>query len=310
MPIYVAVCGAKISCKQAEGQIGDNTVKGTTDEEATGCNGSILTENDFVKDENLFNFNAVCKLNQHKITGKKLPCSMTPIGGWKWTLNGFGDTGEKILKSNSKFNCLYGGTVRITDPNQNQITTSIVRAHEDAIEMLEGKIDDLENNWDDPTVKAEFERFFGPERNRDWGWLPFKEDRFDRHDIIEHLKNMKVELEQMDEDNFLPVDDNGVASVTLNDPDRIINIRGKFKDRPVTNSDAHSDANPKNDSQAGTLVHEVAHFLTGEPDHEHKDCSGGGDDRCYGVTESEALAKADPEKARNNAENIQNFVQS
>jgi len=150
MPIYVAVCGATISCNQAEGQIGDNTIKGTTDEQTKGCSGSILTENDFVKDENLFNFNAVCKFNRHKITGRMLPCNMSPIGGWKFTAKGFGDTEERILKSNSKFNCIFGGTVKIIDPNQDQITTETIRTHEDAVflelkALLEARKEDLEN---------------------------------------------------------------------------------------------------------------------------------------------------------------------
>jgi hypothetical protein len=54
------------------------------------------------------------------------------------------------------------------------------------------------------------------------------------------------------------------------------------------------------DSMAGTLVHESSHFTV----------NGGTDDHVYGVSEGQELARSDPEKASNNADNIEHFVES
>jgi len=315
MATYVAVCGAKISCNGTRNPTEEGIVVGTTDEEATGCGGSILTEADILKGENLSNFGGGCKFLPHPIgPGRFRLCNMRPDGRWKFTAKGFGDTGERILKSNSKFNCLNGGVVRITDPNQDQIETDLVEAHEDAIELLEDKLNDLENNWDDPAVQAEFERWFGEERNRDLGWLPEWlpgiDVRFDRHDIIDRLKKTIEALEDMDEDNFKPASVQPTkrqdvnARVYPNDDDHTIYIADGFSGNKATGALAGSDK----DSQAGILVHETAHFddVAGLRDIEHDECV----DKCYGNTESEALADNDPEAAEKNTDNFQGYVQS
>jgi len=311
MATYVAVCGAKISCNGTRNPTEEGIVVGTTDEEATGCGGSILTEADILKGENLSNFGGGCKFLPHPIgPGRFRLCNMRPDGRWKFTAKGFGDTGERILKSNSKFNCLNGGVVRITDPNQDQIETDIVEAHEDAIELLEDKLNDLENNWDDPAVQAEFERWFGEERLIE---LPGKAYRFDRHDIIDRLKKTIEALEDMDEDNFIPGDFSDKekqdinAFVYPNDDDHTIYIADDFSGNPVTGA----SAGPDKDSQAGILVHETAHFddVAGLRDIVHDECKRGKPE-CYGNTDSEALADNDPEAAEKNTDNFQGYVQS
>ena len=56
-------------------------------------------------------------------------------------------------------------------------------------------------------------------------------------------------------------------------------------------------------SQAGTLIHELSHFvLVGET---NKDTS-----EIYGIEEAEQLALDDPEAAQKNAENYQFFAES
>ncbi|MEU8662434.1 M35 family metallo-endopeptidase [Actinoplanes philippinensis] len=54
------------------------------------------------------------------------------------------------------------------------------------------------------------------------------------------------------------------------------------------------------DSKAGTLIHESSHFTV----------NGGADDHVYGLTEGQQLARTDPNKAVDNADNIEHFAES
>jgi len=93
MAVNVAVCGAKITCNGTKPPDIKGTVTGTTDNQAAGCNDSILTESDIVKGANLENFVSECTFQPHPIGGGRfLPCSMVPSGGWENTSKGFGDT--------------------------------------------------------------------------------------------------------------------------------------------------------------------------------------------------------------------------
>lgn len=312
MAVLVAVDGATISCKGTMVDTTRSTVEGTCDVEATGCDGSILTKSDKEVSTNIIPFSGACKFRPFPIFMPliHLPCQPIINGEWRKTSKGFGDSGERILTENSCINCTRGAIIEITDPNQDQIETSIVRAHADAIKLLEDKLNDLENNWNDPAVQAEFERWFGPERDRDWGWLPFKDDRFDRHDIIDRIKDTIEALEEMDEDNFKPGDTKEVkgprvnAFVYSNDEEHTVYIADNFTNNDTTGAAAGAD----NDSQAGILVHETAHFddVAGLEDIEHDECV----DKCYGNTESEALATNDPEAAEKNTDNFQGYIQS
>jgi peptidyl-Lys metalloendopeptidase len=53
------------------------------------------------------------------------------------------------------------------------------------------------------------------------------------------------------------------------------------------------------DTQGGVIVHEASHY----------DAGGGTDDHEYGEVPALDLAKDDPEKARNNADNIEYYCE-
>lgn len=54
------------------------------------------------------------------------------------------------------------------------------------------------------------------------------------------------------------------------------------------------------DSKAGTLIHESSHFYV----------NGGADDHVYGLAEGQQLARTDPNRAVDNADNIEHFAES
>ncbi|BEL12088.1 M35 family metallo-endopeptidase [Actinoplanes sichuanensis] len=54
------------------------------------------------------------------------------------------------------------------------------------------------------------------------------------------------------------------------------------------------------DSKAGTLIHESSHF----------NVNGGADDHVYGLAEGQQLARTDPNRAVDNADNIEHFAES
>jgi len=134
MATLVAVDGAKIMCPGAIGPV-ISTVEGTCDVEATGCDGSILTESDKVVSTNIIPFVSPCKLRPFPkfMPLIHLPCQPIVNGEWKKTAQGFGDSNERILTENSCINCERGALIEITNPNQNQINTDTPVANEDGL---------------------------------------------------------------------------------------------------------------------------------------------------------------------------------
>ncbi len=57
--------------------------------------------------------------------------------------------------------------------------------------------------------------------------------------------------------------------------------------------------NSDNGSQAGTLIHELSHFLVVADTHDH----------CYSRTECSDMAERDARRARTNADNYQYYVE-
>lgn len=79
------------------------------------------------------------------------------------------------------------------------------------------------------------------------------------------------------------------AYVYSNQPYKIY-VCGAFWNAPMTGTD----------SKGGTLVHEMSHFLV----------VAGTDDYAYGQTDAKALAKSDPQKALDNADNHEYFAEN
>jgi len=124
MATLVAVDGAKITCSGAIGPV-ISTVEGTCDVEATGCNGSILTESDKEAITNIVPFVSLCKFRPFPfffMPLTHLPCQPIINDEWEKTTEEFGDINESILTQNSCINCAWGGEINIFDTNQYTIT--------------------------------------------------------------------------------------------------------------------------------------------------------------------------------------------
>jgi len=124
--ILVAVDGATITCSATMGPI-TSIVEGTCDVEATGCNGSILTEHDREVDKNIIPFTGMCKRRPFPqfMPLTHLPCRPIITQKWKKTAKKAGNLDGRIVTENSCINCQRGGLIEIENTNQTQIHIGI-----------------------------------------------------------------------------------------------------------------------------------------------------------------------------------------
>lgn len=157
---------------------------------------------------------------------------------------------------------------------------TLQQALKDQAEMLKAKKDALEK-WDD-TAKADFKKWFG---NTDDASKKKIQNRIDK--MLELNKNFKVEQfkpaepEEEEEGQF--------AYVRSTDKTRTVYIDKAFHNAPATGKD----------SKAGAISHEMSHF----------DSVGGTEDYQYGPSKCKKLAEKDPDKALENADSFEYYLE-
>jgi uncharacterized Zn-binding protein involved in type VI secretion len=148
----------------------------------------------------------------------------------------------------------------------------------DQAKMLQDKKAELEK-WDDP-AKADFKRWFGKTDDESKNKI---RDRIDK--MIELNKNFKVE-------QFKPASpekNNRFAYVYPTDKTKSVYIDKAFHNAPAKGKD----------SRAGAISHEMSHF----------DTVGGTKDHQYGPGKCKKLAEKDPDKALENADSFEYFLE-
>lgn len=154
------------------------------------------------------------------------------------------------------------------------------QALKDQAEMLKAKKDALEK-WDD-SAKADFKKWFGKTDDVSKKKI---QDRIDK--MLELNKNFKVE-------QFKPAspdeeEDGQFAYVHSTDKTRSVYIDKAFHNAPAKGQD----------SKAGAISHEMSHF----------DSIGGTEDHKYGPSKCKKLAEKDPDKALENADSFEYFLE-
>jgi uncharacterized Zn-binding protein involved in type VI secretion len=152
------------------------------------------------------------------------------------------------------------------------------QALKDQAEMLKTKKDALEK-WDD-AAKADFKKWFGKTDDASKKKI---QDRIDK--MLELNKNFKVE-------QFKPASpekDSRFAYVYPTDKARSVYIDKAFHNAPAKGKD----------SKAGAISHEMSHF----------DSVGGTKDHQYGPSKCKNLAEKDPDKALENADSFEYFLE-
>jgi len=155
---------------------------------------------------------------------------------------------------------------------------ALQQALKDQAEMLKGKKDALEK-WDD-AAKADFKKWFGKTDDASKKKI---QDRIDK--MLELNKNFKVE-------QFKPASpetDGTFAYVYPTDKTRSVYIDKAFHNAPAKGPD----------SKAGAISHEMSHF----------DSVGGTKDHQYGPSKCKNLAAKDPDKALENADSFEYFLE-
>lgn len=156
--------------------------------------------------------------------------------------------------------------------------TAINQALRDQTAMLQTRKADLEQ-WDN-TAKADVKKWFG------------SDDEATRKKLQERIDHMIDLNKKMTVENFAPADppkDNRFAYVYPNDKGHSIYLDGAFDKAPATGRD----------SKAGTLAHEMSHFND----------IGSTNDHIYGADNAKKLAQTDPDKAIENADNFEYYME-
>lgn len=156
--------------------------------------------------------------------------------------------------------------------------TAINQALKDQRALLVARKAELDK-WDD-AVKAEFKRWFGTD------------DEASRKEIAERIDKELALNKKLSVDDFAPADppkDGVFAYVYPDDKNHTIYLDSGFDSAAATGAD----------SKAGTLAHEMSHFSD----------IGGTQDHTYGRGNAESLAKMDPDKAIENADSFEYFVE-
>ncbi len=156
---------------------------------------------------------------------------------------------------------------------------AIEKAIEDQKKMLEAKKKELER-WND-TDKATFKKWFG------------KDDDASRDTIKTRINKMLEANKKLTKNNFKASKDPSshlAAEVDPSDKSHTIELGKAFKKLPATGEN----------SRAGTISHEMSHF---------NDIAGT-DDHVYGTEPSKKLAKDNPDKAMNNADSFEYYLEN
>jgi uncharacterized Zn-binding protein involved in type VI secretion len=155
---------------------------------------------------------------------------------------------------------------------------ALKQALKDQAKMLKDRKAELEK-WDEP-AKASFKNWFGKTDDDSKKKI---QDRIDK--MIELNKNFKVEQFKP----ASPAKDGRFAYVYPTDKTRSVYIDKAFHNAPATGKD----------SKAGAISHEMSHF----------DSVGGTKDHQYGPARCKKLAEKDPDKALENADSFEYFLE-
>lgn len=131
--------------------------------------------------------------------------------------------------------------------------------------------------WD-PATQKEFEKWFGTTSDEA------------RDKILQRIDDMLNLINGYSDSNFQGAeDDHDLYAWVDPSDDSTIHLGNGFATAPPTGQDSH----------AGIVGHEMSHF----------DSIGGTDDHVYGDGNAKNLAKTDPDKALENADNFEYFVE-
>jgi len=169
---------------------------------------------------------------------------------------------------------------RVPGMPPSQADEAVNKAIKNVQMVLDQRIGDLQT-WS-PKTQQDFQKWFGSTAPEN------------RELVLERLKKERLLAEKLTPENFFPAEgeyaDNKklFAYVHPHDPKKIF-LGGAFANAPDMGSN----------SKAGTLAHEMSHFTV----------IAGTEDYAYGEKDCHALALADPERALNNADNYEFFLE-
>lgn len=174
-----------------------------------------------------------------------------------------------------------GGEAPASDKAENWVDKNkeaLKQALKDQAEMLKAKKDALEK-WDD-AAKSDFKRWFG------------KTDDASKKKILSRIDKMLELNKTFKVEQFKPASpekDGRFAYVYPTDKTRSVYIDKAFHNAPAKGKD----------SKAGAISHEMSHF----------DSVGGTKDHQYGPSKCKKLAEKDPDKALDNADSFEYFLE-
>lgn len=171
-----------------------------------------------------------------------------------------------------------GGASPIPGMSLLEAAGAIEQALQDQRALLEAKKAELQK-WD-AGAQANFQPMFG------------STDEAARQQILQRIDKMLELNRSLTLANFAKADpekDGRFAYVYPDDADHKIYLDKAFASAPKTGQD----------SQAGTLAHEMSHF----------DDIGATDDHVYGPANAKQLAQTDPAKALGNADNFEYYLE-
>lgn len=168
---------------------------------------------------------------------------------------------------------------RVPGMTAREADKAIEKAQKDAVEALNKRIDDIDK-WDAKTQES-FKKWFG------------SDDEATRQKMRARAVKARDKIDSFTLDNYAH-DDDAYAYVYPDEDDKMY-LGEKFAGAPETGRD----------SKAGTLVHEASHYNTvgSTDDVEHNGRT------VYGAKGAEKLAKDAPEKAQENADNFEYFIE-
>jgi uncharacterized Zn-binding protein involved in type VI secretion len=168
---------------------------------------------------------------------------------------------------------------RVPGMKASEADKAIQQAQKDAVEALNDRIADIDK-WDAQTRES-FKKWFGAD------------DQATRQKMRERAVKARDKIESFTLDNYAR-DDDAFAYVYPDKDDKMY-LGEQFAGAPETGRD----------SKAGTLVHEASHYdsVGSTDDVEHDGQT------VYGEAGAEKLAKEAPEKAQENADNFEYFIE-
>jgi uncharacterized Zn-binding protein involved in type VI secretion len=145
------------------------------------------------------------------------------------------------------------------------------RARADGLAMLDGAEAAL-LRWN-AADRAHFKKWFGEDSEEA------------RQAMLEKIRKMRPLMENAD---IVSAEGSEYASVDPSDPS-VMKLKDKFWKSERTGSD----------NQGGVILHATSHYVAG----------GDTDDHVYGRSDAKQLAKDDPDKAQNNADNMEYWAE-